>query len=138
MDASRISLGIARMTFALLPLTIPINAAAERLQSSAAVERPRVTSEVGAGAMGEGALTPNGYRIVVNIPERVLRVYQLPADAAITDLTAARYTFPVAIGTRRHRTPTLEGVIGAKRARPVWNAPDEEWARMSSTSCAFG
>jgi hypothetical protein len=66
--------------------------------------------------------------VVVNLPERMLRVYRLRAGESVDDFTLPEFTFPVAIGTRRHPTPLLDGAVVSKQARPSWYAPNERWA----------
>jgi lipoprotein-anchoring transpeptidase ErfK/SrfK len=76
---------------------------------------------------------------IVNLPERILRVYRLMPGETIDDFTLPEYTFPVAIGTRRHPTPLIEGNVESKQAKPSWYAPNEPWAgELAGTIVPFG
>lgn len=66
------------------------------------------------------------YRVIVNIPERVLRVYSVPGP--IDDLTPAQYQFPIAVGLRAYPTPVMTTYISGRARRPAWHAPRKSWA----------
>lgn len=72
------------------------------------------------------AADPASYQVVVNLPERVLRVY--PADVRISDLTPPLFSYQIAIGTRKHPTPVMTTAVTEKTTRPAWHAPRKEWA----------
>lgn len=65
-------------------------------------------------------------RIVINIPERVLRVYRV--EGAIDDFTPVDQQFPVAVGQKAWPTPVMDAAIAAKTVRPDWHAPLDSWA----------
>lgn len=65
------------------------------------------------------------YRIVVNVPERVMRVYF--SDQEVSTWSLWR-TFPIAVGMSRYQTPILSTTILTRSRRPAWMAPRAAWA----------
>ncbi|MEM3126737.1 MAG: L,D-transpeptidase [Candidatus Woesearchaeota archaeon] len=68
--------------------------------------------------------------IVVNIPERILRVYNVPNGRKAQDSDSVIYEFPVAIGMpspKKYQTPELESIILFAERNPVFK-PIGEWA----------
>lgn len=68
------------------------------------------------------------WRVVINVPEFTLRVYRRYVSANNYDSWSCVRSWPVAVGTRRYRTPLLEAPLGRVIVRPDWAAPNVAWA----------
>jgi len=68
-------------------------------------------------------LTDTSYYVRINIPDRKLAVFV--HDGWQWQL---HREFPVGVGVIRHKTPTFNGAIHAKRVNPSWYAPRSRWA----------
>lgn len=65
------------------------------------------------------------FHVVVNIPERTLRLYD---TNEINDFVKPILTFRVAVGLRKYPTPIFNGSIISKRPSPTWFVPKVDWA----------
>lgn len=68
------------------------------------------------------------WRIEINLPERVLRVYRRSASSGLDADWSLWRSCSVAIGMRRYPTPVFSGRLGRAIVRPDWAAPNEPWA----------
>lgn len=94
---------------------------------AASAERPPAASIEGAFRAGADT-DAAGWRVEINVPEFTLRVYRRGVSANNYDSWSCVRSWPVAVGTRRYRTPLLEAPLGRVITRPDWAAPNVAWA----------
>jgi lipoprotein-anchoring transpeptidase ErfK/SrfK len=112
----------------ILPLFVGPLIAVAWFAASVAAEPATVTPSVEFGNSSAVEQVASRLEVIVNLPERILRVYRLKPGEEIDDFTPIEHTFPVAIGTSRHPTPLIAGSVVSRQAKPSWYAPNESWA----------
>lgn len=79
-----------------------------------------------------------GYIVIVNLPEKILRLYETDGTSVINDFLQPIGEYPVGIGTKTFPTPEFNSVIGARSRRPAWNVPESSWAgELAGSVVAF-
>ncbi len=84
----------------------------------------RVVEPSDAGGLATETSVPQ--RVIVNIPERVLRAYTV--EEGIDDYTEPWVKYRVAVGQKRFPTPSFDGKVLSRRAKPTWFVPRTGWA----------
>ncbi len=70
--------------------------------------------------------------VVVNVTERVLRVYDIPVNRDPIYTDSPVYEFPIAIGTKKNPTEfDYRAAVERVRINPAWYVPKSNWAPRS-------
>lgn len=119
-----------RLLFCFFPVSLPLTLVAGLLAAEVPdpdrSPPPPSRSTFATAPVADSPLA--GFVVLVNLPERRLRVYDAALAGRIDDWTPPLAEYRVAIGTRRHRTPVFSGAVGAKISKPTWHVPRAEWA----------